>query len=214
MLEAMGRAGAPVPQVLAVSDSVLVLSELQDDGALESAGWAELGTALRQLHASRGPVYGWPEDFAFGAVSIPNAGTETWPAFWAERRLLPSCPHLPADMATRIERLARNLPDLLPDPPPSLLHGDLWTGNILAASGHLSGLIDPACYHGDPEVDLAMLHLFGSPGGGFSEAYGPLRPGAEARRPIYQLWPALVHVRLFGAGYHSLVSRLLSACGH
>ena len=75
-------------------------------------------------------------------------------------------------------------------------------------------LIDPACYHGHAEVDLAMLSLFGTPGPMFRETYGPSEPGLEARRPVYQLWPALVHLRLFGSGYQGLVERLLDAVAH
>jgi fructosamine-3-kinase len=104
--------------------------------------------------------------------------------------------------------------DLLPAaPPPALLHGDLWGGNILVNDGKLAALIDPACYHGDREVDLAMLALFGEPPPSFWESYGELEPGWEERRALYQLFPALVHLRLFGASYGSLVDRLLRRFG-
>jgi fructosamine-3-kinase len=106
------------------------------------------------------------------------------------------------------------MPELLPaSPPPSLLHGDLWSGNILVQDGRLAALIDPACYHGHSEVDLAMLSLFGEPPPAFWESYGELGDGWEQRRDIYQLFPALVHLRLFGASYGSLVDRLLSRLG-
>jgi fructosamine-3-kinase len=101
----------------------------------------------------------------------------------------------------------------LPSAAPALLHGDLWSGNILVRDGRLAALIDPACYHGDAEVDLAMLTLFDSPPDEFWEAYGPLEPGWRERRPIYQLFPALVHLRLFGAGYAGLADRLLGEIG-
>jgi len=98
-------------------------------------------------------------------------------------------------------------------PSASLLHGDLWSGNVLAARGGIAGLIDPACHYGHAEVDLAMLALFGRPGPEFFAAYGPLEPGFAERQPIYQLWPALVHYRLFGDGYLPLVERLLDQHG-
>lgn len=214
MLAALGAAGMAVPKVLAVSDRVLVLQRLPEDGGLSRDGWAELGAALRRQHGHTGPAYGWPEDYAFGPVPIPNRPLDDWPAFWAERRLLPGIPFLPADLARRVEGLARGLADRLPARPArSLLHGDLWAGNVLAHRGGLSGLIDPACYHGHAEVDLAMLRLFASPGPGFARGYGPLAPGAAERLPVYQLWPAIVHVRLFGAGWHGLVGRLLDQAG-
>jgi len=120
---------------------------------------------------------------------------------------------LPSDVARRVEGLCARLGDLLPRrPAPSLLHGDLWSGNVLAHGATVSGLIDPACYHGHSEVDLAMLRLFGQPAAGFWEAYGSLAPGFSERQPVYQLWPALVHLRLFGASYRGLAERLLGQC--
>jgi fructosamine-3-kinase len=98
-------------------------------------------------------------------------------------------------------------------PRPAHLHGDLWAGNILVAAGRLAAFIDPACYHGDAEVDLAMLSLFGEPPTDFWEAYGDLPSGWEERRPLYQLFPALVHMRLFGGTYAPMTERLLTSVG-
>lgn len=214
MLQALRAAGAPAPEVLAVSDRILVLEELAERGGLGPSGWRALGAALRDLHGAASAGYGWEVDYAFGPVPIRNAPCETWPGFWAERRLLSGISGLPAVFAHRLESLARDLPGRLPATPrPGLLHGDLWTGNLVACDGALSGLIDPACYHGHGEVDLAMLHLFGVPPAAFYDSYGALSPGWEERRAIYTLWPAIVHVRLFGAGYHGLLDRLLGQLG-
>jgi len=110
-----------------------------------------------------------------------------------------------------VERLAARLPAMLPaTPKKSLLHGDLWSGNILVQGGKLAALVDPACYYGDGEVDLAMLTLFDTPPPEFWETYGELEQGWEERRRIYQLFPALVHLRLFGASYGGMVERLLN----
>ena len=212
MLEAIARAGVPAPRVLGLSGPVLFLEAL-DEAPPTPALWARFGADLARLHATSGPAYGWPEDYAFGPVEIVNASAEHWPGFWAECRLLPFLPHVPGALAGRIERLAARLPGLLPaQPAPGLLHGDLWAGNLLPTARAIH-LIDPACYYGHGEVDLAMLHLFGAPGPGFAESYGMLEPGWETRRAIYTLWPALVHLRLFGAGYRGLVERLLAAAG-
>lgn len=213
MLRRMRAAGAPVPEVLAAQGDLLCMAHIPE-GAATQAAWRGLGQDLRAMHEVTGRDYGWPEDYAFGAVRIDNRASASWPEFWAERRLRPLARHLPRDMAGRLDRLMAGLDDLLPQaPPPALLHGDLWTGNLHVGADERAWMIDPACYHGDGEVDLAMLCLFGTPPQGFFDAYGPLPPGWETRRAIYQLWPALVHVALFGAGYHGMVDRLLARAG-
>ena len=213
MLEAMAAAGAPVPRVLASDTRVLVMEDLGPPVGATEGAWAGFGAALHELHAASAPRYGWDEDYAFGAVAIRNARSGNWPQFWFENRMVADVALLPGDVARRLEALATRLGDLLAaKPPASLLHGDLWSGNIhLSATG--AWMIDPACYHGDAEVDLAMLTLFGSPPPVFFEAYGPLAPGWQERRAVYQLWPALVHLRLFGSGYRGLVGGLLDRLG-
>ncbi|GJE01757.1 fructosamine kinase family protein [Methylobacterium isbiliense] len=211
MLDAIRRAGAPAPAVLAAEAAFLVIECLPADGREADA---DLGRAVARLHAATGPAYGWAQDYAFGPVAIGNGWSEDWPVFWGERRLLCHGPHLDPALARRVEALAAALPDRLPARPrPALLHGDLWAGNVLCAGGRVSGLIDPACAYGHAEADLAMLALFGRPGPAFHAAYGEAEPGFAERRPIYQLWPALVHLRLFGAGYRGLVEGLLAAAG-
>lgn len=212
MLTRMRAAGAPVPEVLAVGGGLFCMEYLEETPA-STAGWGALGAALKALHDTGRGNYGWEESYAFGTVPIPNAACGTWPEFWAERRLLPHLTALPGPLAQRVERLAACLPDHLPrHPPPAFLHGDLWSGNALF-SGPRAYLIDPACYRGHAEVDLAMLELFGQPDPAFWDGYGRDEAGRMDRRPIYQLWPALVHLRLFGAGYQGLVSRCLDAAG-
>lgn len=213
MLTAMSDAGAPVPSVIANDGDLILMEALYEERAGDGS-WAALGTILRNLHDVTGEAYGWSEDYAFGRVSIPNATSGDWPDFWAANRLLTHVNHLPGGLAPRIANLCEKLPHLLPaHPAPALLHGDLWTGNLLFGAAPSVWLIDPACYYGDREVDIAMLHLFGQPGGGFDEAYGPLDDGWEERRAVYTLWPAIVHLRLFGSGYRGLVNRLLSRLG-
>lgn len=213
MLRAIAASGAPAPAVLAADDDTLVLERLDNSGGL-GAAWRSLGEALATLHSTTGDRYGWHENCAFGHVPILNEESDDWARFWAERRLAMHAPDLPADLARALERLAADCPNRLPArPSPALLHGDLWGGNVLVSGNTVSGLIDPACYYGHVEVDLAMLNLFDRPGAAFHEAYGPLEPGHEDRLPIYTLWPALVHLRLFGRGYRPLVERLLRSAG-
>jgi fructosamine-3-kinase len=213
MLRAMAASGAPVPAVLAASSEVLVLEAMPAGGSLSEA-WEDLGTVVARLHAAKGKSYGWAQDYAFGALAIPNGWTDRWPQFWAERRLLPHCSHIAPALARRVEALAAELDGRLPAQPSlALLHGDLWGGNVLTSGIRVSALIDPACYYGHAEVDIAMLELFDTPPPDFYEAYGALEPGHRERLGIYRLWPALVHLRLFGDAYKALVLRLLSAAG-
>jgi fructosamine-3-kinase len=213
MLQAIAASGVPAPAVLGVSDEALVIACLPADGSLTS-GWASLGTALALLHRTKSNRYGWPQNYAFATLAIDNGWDDNWPRFWAERRLLVHVPHLPAPLARRIETLAGDLTNRLPPrPAPSLLHGDMWGGNVLVDGNQVSGLIDPACYYGHCEVDLGMLTLFDHPSVDFYDAYGPLEPGHDERLTIYRLWPALVHLRLFGSSYRSMVERFLSNVG-
>ncbi len=212
MLRAIAATGAPAPDVIAAADDLLVMSELPSDGGVSDA-WESLAAALRRLHAPRGGDYGWEDDYAFGKVAIPNARRADWPAFWADSRLRCHLPHLAPDLARRIERLADGTSALLPDrPAPALLHGDLWGGNMLASGGNVTGLIDPACYIGDREVDVAMLTIFDSPPARFLDALD-LEPGWRARLAVYRLWPLLVHLRLFGTGYAGRISATLAEIG-
>lgn len=213
MLEAIARAGAPTPAVLGVDETTLVIAHLPADGGVSSA-WTDLGAVLARLHATTSARFGWHEDHAFGALPIVNVWNDDWPEFWARNRLLCHQSHLPRDLARRIERLAAKLPERLPaNPLPALLHGDLWGGNVLVSGGMVTGLIDPACYFGHAEIDLAMLTIFDAPREAFRDAYGSIEPGFIERLPIYRLWPALVHFRLFGAGYRSMVETCLSGAG-
>lgn len=213
MLRAIAASGAPAPAVLAVDDHVLALQFIRAETGPQTA-WRSLGETLATLHRTTAADYGWPEDYAFAQVKLENSGCGTWPDFTAERRLMPHAPHIPAHLATRLERLARDIHARLPrHPRAALLHGDLWSGNILAAAGRIAAFIDPACIFGHTEIDLAMLSLFATPTPAFHAAYGPGEPGAEARLPIYQLHPAFVHLRLFGAAYLPMVENLLAATG-
>jgi fructosamine-3-kinase len=208
MLDALRAAGVPAPHVLAVDDELLVMKERRQRGT-PAAAWSDLGRVVATLHAAEGERYGWPADYAYGPVGLPNAPTETWPEFWGERRLLAHADRLPPDLARRVAALAAHLPQRLPaHPRRSLLHGDLWGGNVLVDGDRVSALIDPACYFGHGEVDLAMLTLFDRPDARFFGAY-PTEAGLAERRPIYQLWPAIVHLLLFGGAYRGMVDRLL-----
>jgi fructosamine-3-kinase len=121
-------------------------------------------------------------------------------------------------MRARLERLAEKLDDYLLEPAhPALLHGDLWTGNVLVRGERIAGFVDPAIYYGHPEIELAFTTMFGTFGRAFFDAYEallPLEPGFhEIRSDLYKLYPTLVHVRLFGESYLGAIDRTLSRLG-
>ena len=214
MLRALAEAGAPTPAIEGEFDNVLLLEQVENDGVFSPAAWRAIGTLLRHLHRPLDEPYGWAVDYQLGSVTLPNRRTYDWPVFWGEQRLIAVAAILDRPLRERVSALAKRLAAHLPSRPPSvLLHGDLWSGNILVADGRLAALIDPACCYGDPEVDLAMLDLFDTPPEEFWQAYGHLSDAWEQRRPLYQLFPALVHLRLFGASYAGLLERLLEQAG-
>ena len=214
MLRALGAAGVQAPMVEAEHANVLILEHVANDAVFSSRAWTSIGAAVRLLHDRQGEHYGWPVDYRLATVELDNRPATDWPSFWGAQRISSVATVLDRPWRERVERVAVRLPELVPRAPaPALLHGDLWTGNILVNEGELAALIDPACYFGHSEVDLAMLTLFGSPPAAFLDAYGPLESGWEERRIVYQLFPALVHLRLFGASYAAMVDRLLISLG-
>jgi fructosamine-3-kinase len=197
-----------VPAVLGVDDEVLVLEEVGGPPA-----WEDLGAALATVHAAVGPAFGWYRDNVIGPLAQANGWLATSGAFVVERRIRPHLDALPGAVARRLASACDGpLPAVLDEhePSPGLVHGDLWTGNVVDGRW----LIDPAVHHADRETDLAMLTLFGSPPAAFWSGYEAVSPpvdGWERRRSLLQLPPLLVHVRLFGSSYVAGVVRALDA---
>lgn len=212
MLEAMRATGAPVPRVIHSAGELLLIEFVEARGRAGPEDWRDLARVLERLHAPAERRYGWPSDYHFGPVAILDGESDSWTRFWGENRLAAHAPYLDPVTAARIEALAAKLGDLIPDdPPPSLLHGDLWGGNILFDGGRVVGLIDPASYYGHREVDIAMLTLFDHPPQEFFAGLS-LAAGWRERLPVYGLWPLLVHLRLFGESYRGAVERALDSC--
>jgi fructosamine-3-kinase len=181
--------------------------------------FAALGAMLAQLHQSRGERFGWARDNYIGSTPQPNGWCERWAQFWRERRIGPQL-ELARSKGFIID--AGRACDILDahEPPPSLVHGDLWNGNVrFLATGKTAGktagapvLFDPAVYYGDREVDLAMTELFGGFPREFYSAYEeawPLPAGYELRKHLYNLYHLLNHLNLFGGGYLAQVESTL-----
>lgn len=202
-----------VPEVLGLFEEWLVLESL-DTVPSGPQSEAALGEGLRGLHGVIGDAHGWHQDNACGRTPQPNAQLNDGRAFQRERRLLPlseACHQralLGGELRARIERIAFDLERWLPAAPASLLHGDLWSGNVLFTTRG-PAIIDPAVYRHYPDVDLAMLTLFGAPGEAFFDAYWNSDAPADwpRREALFQLYPLLNHLLLFGAGYRAAVER-------
>jgi fructosamine-3-kinase len=216
-----------VPRVLGVAEAdagvpaLLVLEWIESRP--RGAGFdARLGRGLAALHAAGAPCFGAERDNWIGPLPQPNAPRASFARFWAEQRVLPlvrrarEAGRVGADLAARAERLCDRMEALAgPTEPPARLHGDLWAGNVIADERGEPCLVDPAPYGGHREVDLAMLRLFGGPGAACFAAYAeatPLAPGHAARAALFQLYPLLVHVNLFGSTYVAAFEAALARC--
>lgn len=212
MLRHLAAHGLPVPAVWHSSPGLLIMEHVDGTGRMTDGAEEHAAELLAALHGITADRYGFAQDTTIGPLPQPNGPMEDWHQFFAERRLLHMARaardegRLPAGLSGQVEMLCGKLSGLLGPPgPPSLLHGDIWGGNVLVRGGRVAAFIDPAIYHGDAEVELAFTTLFGTFGQSFFRRYNeirPLRPGFfEVRRDVYNLYPLLVHVRLFGGSY-------------
>jgi fructosamine-3-kinase len=217
-LEWLAQPGAlRTPRVLDIDARYLALEWIAA-GLLDDAGAEELGRGLAGTHAAGAPCFGSAESARLGAVKLPNEPTDSWPEFYAERRLRPLARQarergaLSRSAVEALERVCERIEELCgPPEPPARLHGDLWSGNVMADAYGRPWLVDPSAYGGHREIDLAMLRLFGAPSQRVFAAYEELTPLSEGWRErveLYQLLPLLVHALLFGGSYTGAVERV------
>ena len=216
-MEATQAVRVPHPVAHGVAgDSAFLALEWLDLGGRGDA--AELGRQLCAMHRVTTPTFGWHRDNTIGATPQENTPSHDWIGFWRERRLGPQLGLTRHNRASsrllgKGEQLLDKLHVFFPGytPLPSLLHGDLWSGNFGFCQGQ-AVLFDPAVYFGDREADMAMTELFGGFPADFYAAYReswPLDPGYPARRQLYNLYHVLNHFNLFGGGYAQQAERIL-----
>jgi fructosamine-3-kinase len=219
-LAALAAAGARVPTPVCSGEgggeAFLVLEYLEMRG---SGDHAALGRVLALVHSVRGERFGWRRDNYIGSTPQHNRGSPSWSAFWRDARLRPQLElaranRLDRSLLTKAERLIEAVARLLSGhaPAPSLLHGDLWSGNTGFLAGGAPVLFDPAVYWGDRETDLAMTELFGGFPPTFYSAYAELAPldqGYATRKTLYNLYHVLNHANLFGGSYPRQAERMI-----
>ena len=202
-LQALRAAGVRAPEPYRCGDAFIEMEKLQLGAR---ADWPALAHMLAALHGKTNDRFGWASDNWIGLAPQQNAWSEDWPDFFWKFRLLPQL-----SKANLKERFNIKLFFESYKPVPSLLHGDLWHGNVgFTAEGPV--IFDPAVYYGDREADLAMTELFGGFPGEFYRSYNELLPldaGYQVRKHLYNLYHLLNHLNLFGSGYRARVEATL-----
>lgn len=207
----------PVPRLHYASDTLIVMDFVEAGGPIAQEDAAD---HLARLHAITAGDFGFQRDTVIGGLVQPNPPTARWHDFFRDQRLLfmadqaHAAGRLPTALRRSIDGLAACLERWLDEPAaPSLVHGDAWGGNILCRAGRVAAFIDPAIHFADADIELAFGTLFGTFDQRFFARYAehrPLRPGFwEARRDLLNLYPLLVHVRLFGGSYVGDVERIV-----
>jgi len=218
-LNALRVPGGPVvPEVFLVGAEYLLLEDLQPKSRSRDF-WQLLGQQLAQVHNQVNELFGYQENNYIGSNSQLNSWMQNGHDFFGERRIKPQLRMaqkqslLQTQDIRKLEGLMAKLPELIPEQPASLIHGDLWSGNLMANKRGMPAIIDPAVYYGWAEADLAMTDLFGSYPAEFYSAYNeirPLAPGYRSRYKIYNLYHLLNHLNLFGKEYLSQIRMVLA----
>jgi fructosamine-3-kinase len=214
----------PVPEVYHGSETLLVMEFVEGNSRFSTGAERHAAELLAGLHGITADAHGHERDTLIGSLDQPNPWTESWVEFFRDQRLLylagvaHDAGRLPAEELRKIERLAGRLDAYLEEPErPSLIHGDVWSANVLARGDRIVAFLDPAIYHADPEIELSFISLFNSFGEPFFARYGEIRGIREGffeeRRDLYNLYPLLVHVYYFGGGYLGSVRSTLRRFG-
>jgi len=222
MLEYLrNNSSLPVPKVFYSSDQLLIMEYLHNEGGISDSAQKHAADLLAALHDITSSNYGLNKDTVIGGLHQPNNTSKQWITFFRDQRLIYmgrqslEVGKLPSNLMKKLELFCERLDEFIEEPSyPGLIHGDMWGGNILCDRTGVIGFIDPAIYFADPEIELAFSTLFGTFGKTFFDRYAEhrkIKPDFfEIRKDIYNLYPLLVHVRLFGGSYVNSVNKILS----
>jgi fructosamine-3-kinase len=218
------RSELPIPEVFYGSETLLLMEFIEGSSRFSEGAERHAAELLAALHGVTAEAYGHERDTLIGSLDQPNPWTESWVEFFRDHRLLylanvaHGAGRLPGKDLEKVQRLAERLDEYLDQPEqPSLIHGDVWSANVLAEGDRITAFLDPAIYHADPEIELSFISLFNSFGCAFFERYKEIRGIRdgffEERRELYNLYPLLVHVYFFGGGYLDSVRATLRRFG-
>lgn len=200
------------------SDNQILLLEWMSSGPRSENFWKQFGEKLARLHQCSNEQFGFIEDNYMGALPQKNSFMNKWTDFFMENRLIPQMELaiqknlLPNKYSDSFQKLFKKLDSVFNEEKPSLVHGDLWSGNFMCNERSEPVLIDPAIYFGHRSMDLAMTTLFGGFDRTFYDSYHyhfPFPPNYDEQREICNLYPLLIHLNLFGQSYlHDITSTL------
>ena len=221
-LQSISLTGAKTPNLIKIfsnSQNQFLILEYIEEESTNKSFWKNFAISLVKLHKTSNKRFGLEYDNYIGSLHQNNAQKRTWEQFFIENRINPVVKQafdknlLNINHLSSFESLFKKLNEILPIEPPSLVHGDLWSGNLLKGKGQTPIFIDPAIYYGNREVDITMTQMFGGFDKNYINYYNelfPLEPGWQQRIEIHNLYPSLVHLILFGSSYLRGIEKVIN----
>lgn len=221
-LELLHKGTIRTPKVIDqfdIQDRQFLVLEWIEEGLIDGNYWKKFGEDLSNLHQESTTNFGLEYNNYIGSLQQENDQEQSWETFFVERRIRPLVKSafdkglLDKGHLEKFEDFYTKFAELIPSEKPSLLHGDLWSGNLLCGKDGQPVFIDPAVYYGHREMDIAMTFMFGGFDSVYLRTYNeqfPLEKGWEKRLEIHNLYPTLVHLNLFGSSYRRGLERVLN----